>query len=110
MAHPPIVLPPTAIVTAPVGPVPAMARPRRLPVTVMLALAMTFPKNVAESMVAELPICQYTLQGFAEPTTFEVLMVVSVLPVRKTKTPVPVGSLRVRTPPAGKRAAPVTKV
>ena len=69
MAQPPIVLPPTAIVTAPVAPVPAMARPRRLPVTVMLASAMTFPKKVAESMVAELPICQYTLQGFAEPTS-----------------------------------------
>ena len=47
--------------------------------------------------------------GFAEPTTFEVLMVVSVLPVRKTKTPVPVGSLRGAFL-AGKRAAPVTKV
>ena len=57
-------------------------------------------------MTAELPICQYTLQGFAVPVTVEVAMVVSELAVRKTKTPPP---LRVSVPPAARLAAPPVK-
>lgn len=56
---------------------------------VMLVSARIFPWNdVVEPIVAELPICQNTLQ--AEPplvmTTDELLAVVSVLPIWNTKT------------------------
>ena len=59
--HPPIVLPPApAIVTAPVAPVPASARPVRLEPapTVMLASAITVPLKEVPLSVADVPTCQ----------------------------------------------------
>ena len=105
-AHPPIVLPPApAIVTAPVGPVPAMVLPVTLEPdpTVMLASAKTFPRKVTPLRVAEVPTRQNTLQGSAVPTTFEPTLAVSALSTWKTKIP---GPLRVRVPRAAKSAAP----
>ena len=108
-AHPPIVLPPApAMVTAPVGPVPAMV----LPVTlepdpmVMLASAKTFPRKVIPFRVAEVPIRQNTLHGSAVPTTLEPTFAVSPLSTWKTNTP---GPLRVRVPRAARSAAPPVK-
>src|SRR4051794_36407163 len=72
--HPPIVLPPApAIVTAPVGPLPAMALPVTLEPdpTVTLASAMTLPRKLTPLRVAEVPTRQNTLQGLAVPMTFE---------------------------------------
>src|ERR1035437_6734746 len=70
----PIVLPPAAdIVTAPVAPVPANSLPVILSVedTVMLASATTVPQKLFPSRVADVPITQYILQGFAVPTMLE---------------------------------------
>ena len=108
-AHPPIVLPPPpAIVTAPVGPVPAMVRPITLAPdpTVMLASAKTFPRKLIPFKVAEVPIRQNTLQGSAVPVTFEPTLAVSALSTWKTKTP---GPLSVRVPRAARSAAPPAK-
>src|SRR6185436_9672321 len=107
--QPPIVLPPDpAIVTAPVAPVPASARPARLAPapTVMLAFAITVPLKVVPLSVAEEPTRQKMLHGFAVPTTFERTFAVSELPTLKMKTPAP---LSVRVADAGKSGAPVTK-
>src|SRR5436305_4746287 len=108
-AHPPIMLPPApAIVTAPVGPVPARALPVTLEPdpTVMLAFAMTFPRKLTPLRVAEVPTRQNTLQGSAVPTTFEPTLAVSALFTSKTKIP---GPLRVRVPRAARSAAPPVK-
>jgi hypothetical protein len=59
--HPPIVLPPApAIVTAPVAPVPASARPARLEPSpiVMLASAITVPLKEVPLSVADVPTRQ----------------------------------------------------
>jgi hypothetical protein len=68
------------------APVRARARPEReAPVViVMLAIAITLPaKLVLVPKVAELPICQNTLQGFTLPVmrTDESLAVVRVVPI-----------------------------
>jgi hypothetical protein len=77
-----------SIVTAPFR---ARALPETITrvVSVMLVSARMFPENrVSVPSVAELPICQNTLQ--LEPMlvmrTLELLAVVSVLPIWKTKT------------------------
>ena len=109
VAHPPIVLPPApAIVTAPVGPVPAMVLPVTLEPdpTVMLASAKTFPRKLIPLRVAEVPTRQNTLQGSAVPTTFEPTLAVSALATWRMKTP---GPLRVSVPRAAKSAAPPAK-
>ena len=59
--------------------------------SVILASARIFPWNaVVVPSVAELPTCQNKLQAVVEPPlvmrTDELLAVVSVLPIRKTKT------------------------
>ena len=108
-AHPPIVLPPApAIVTAPVGPAPAMVLPVTLEPdpTVMLASAKTFPRKLIPLRVAEVPTRQNTLQGFAVPMTFEPTLAVIALSTWKMKTP---GPLRVRVPRAARSAAPPAK-
>ena len=72
---------------------PLSARVRPLTVApvfdVMLVSAMILPWNaVVVPMVAELPTCQKTLQSFPPLTTRteELLAVVSVLPIWKTKS------------------------
>jgi hypothetical protein len=103
------VLPPApAIVTAPVGPVPAMVLPITLAPdpTVMLASAKTCPEKVIPFNVAEVPIRQNTLQGFAVPMTFEPTLAVRALSTWKTKIP---GPLRVSVPRAAISAAPPAK-
>src|SRR5580765_543187 len=106
--QPPIVLPPApAIVTAPVAPEPASARPARLAPapTVMLASAITVPLKLVPLSVAEVPTRQKMLQGFAVPTTFERTFAVSEVATLKMKTPVP---LSVSVADAGKSGAPET--
>ena len=108
-AQPPIALPPApAIVTAPVGPCPAMVLPVTLEPdpTVMLASAKTFPTKLIPLRVAEVPTRQNTLQAVAVPTTFEPTLAVSALSTWKTKIP---GPLRVSVPVAAKSAAPPAK-
>src|SRR4029077_17191379 len=82
------------------APVSAMTRPVTLApvVTVSLVLARMLPsKAVFVPRVAELPTCQNTLPAVAPlaRTTEELLAVVSVLPILKTYTPLP---LSVRVP------------
>ena len=91
-----------SIVTAPFS---ARARPYWIvtPVfRVMLAKARMFPANaVLVPKVAELPTCQYTSPSSAlfVKTTAELLAVVSVLPIWKTKTALGLPpSLSVRVP------------
>jgi hypothetical protein len=77
-----------SIVTAPLR---ASARPETITrvVSVMLVRARMFPENrVSVPRVAELPICQNTLQldPMLVMRTLELLAVVSVLPIWKTKT------------------------
>jgi hypothetical protein len=77
-----------SIVTAPflANALPSMSAPV---FRVMLVSARILPANaVSVPRVAELPTCQNTLQGSAllSMLTDELLAVVSVLPIRKTKT------------------------
>ena len=105
--QPPMMLPPSpAMVTAPVGPVPASARPTRFEPapTVMLALATTVPRMMVPLSVADVPTRQKILQGLAVPTTLELTFMVSVLATLKMKIPLP---LSVKTVPAGKSGAPI---
>src|SRR6185436_16531463 len=72
--HPPMMLPPApAMVTAPVGPVPASTRPTTFEPapTVILASATTVPRKLVPFSVADVPTRQKMLQGFAVPTTAE---------------------------------------
>jgi hypothetical protein len=100
--------PHAALVTVLVSSVTAASRARSLPATValvvavMLVAARIFPLNVVlVPRVAELPTCQYTLQGWSpnapENTTDEAEAVVNVLGILNTHTLLPV-ELSVSTP------------
>jgi len=109
--HPPMVLPPVAIVTTPT-PVtaPASKRPVTLPPpdVEMLVSAITVPMKEVPFSVAEVPTRQYTLHGFAVPVTTELPFIVSELETLNTNTPElsGEGSLSVKVVEAPKSAAP----
>ena len=87
-----MVFPPApAIVTAPVAPTPASARPAsEAPApTVILAPAITVPLNRVPLSVAEDPTRQKMLHGSAVPTTVERTLAVRELATLKIKMPVP---------------------